>query len=272
MNIVCRNLFRLLRSGAFSNNGESIEAMSAYKWRLLCQIGNEQHVAEYLLRAQSLIPSNVVSSIGGTGQQDSNGYSFHSSNLKKDFEQLRLNTLLSGRALKTIINKELHAIDTSADTLVALKLIIDAFNAFMESGIVLQKIILLGTYLREKGHRVDFDKLEMWLKKLNLSTGADMLGTILISLFGFDKEEVPFVRTAKVATPDVVMKTLTDTSNSLMASGCLSPNATTTTPNIKHKSLGRALRRSMRMFGYAPMESLGHAFNSLGRRITEIEE
>ena len=43
MNIITRNFFRLLRSGAL-NEYEPMEPMSAFKWRRLDQMVHAQHV------------------------------------------------------------------------------------------------------------------------------------------------------------------------------------------------------------------------------------
>ena len=47
MNIIHRNLFRLLRSGAFDEY-EELEPMSPFKWRRLLQIADVQGMAPYI--------------------------------------------------------------------------------------------------------------------------------------------------------------------------------------------------------------------------------
>lgn len=49
MEIIQRNFFRLLRSGAFADD-ELLEPMSAFKWRRLYQMVEVQGVADVFLR------------------------------------------------------------------------------------------------------------------------------------------------------------------------------------------------------------------------------
>ena len=51
----------------------------------------------------------------------------------------------------------------------------------------------MGEYLRTRGNKVDFVKLENWLNTLQLSAMAELQGNVLISVFGFDEDEIPFV-------------------------------------------------------------------------------
>ena len=60
-------------------------------------------------------------------------------------------------------------------------------------GMDLDGIITLGQYLRTRGDKVDFVKLDAWLSSLMLHPMAELQGNILISVFGFDEDELPFV-------------------------------------------------------------------------------
>ena len=51
----------------------------------------------------------------------------------------------------------------------------------------------MGEYLRTRGNKVDFVKLENWLNTLKLSAMAELQGNVLISVFGFEEDEIPFV-------------------------------------------------------------------------------
>ena len=54
-------------------------------------------------------------------------------------------------------------------------------------------IIEMGRFLRKKGDKVDFLKLEGWFRKLGVNNMAQLHGSILISLFGFQLDELPFM-------------------------------------------------------------------------------
>ncbi len=49
MDIIQRNFFKLIRSGAF-NDKSTIEAMSSFKWRRLYEIVMFQNVLDYFVR------------------------------------------------------------------------------------------------------------------------------------------------------------------------------------------------------------------------------
>ncbi len=52
----------------------------------------------------------------------------------------------------------------------------------------------MGNYLRTKGDKVDFVKLEKWLRKLRIQRMAQLQGSVLIPFFEFEQDEIPFVR------------------------------------------------------------------------------
>jgi len=57
----------------------------------------------------------------------------------------------------------------------------------------LHGIIEMGRFLRKKGDKVDFVKLESWFHKLGVNRMAELHGSVLISLFGFQIDELPFM-------------------------------------------------------------------------------
>ena len=55
----------------------------------------------------------------------------------------------------------------------------------------------MGRFLRKKGDKVDFIKLESWFHKLGVNRMAQLHGSVLISLFGFHIDELPFMTSEK---------------------------------------------------------------------------
>ena len=155
MNIIHRNLFAKLRIDNFSTK-ESLEPMSKFKMKKL--MGLMKNIAE--------MPAGEVT---------------------------MSNPILKSR-LKTIQEEERHAADTSIETIYLLRIIASNVNATMNHGIPVRGIIQLGQYLRTRGGVVNFVKLDQWLSKLHISRFAQLQGSILISLFGFEAKEVPFVK------------------------------------------------------------------------------
>ena len=69
----------------------------------------------------------------------------------------------------------------------------------LNRGINLDAIIRLGQFLRNKGDKVDFLKLEKWLSALHLQRMAQLQGSILIAVFGFEKDEIDFVKKGRTS-------------------------------------------------------------------------
>ena len=155
MNIIQRNLFTKLRIDNFQTKEEQ-EAMSRFKMKKLMAL--MKNIAD--------MPAGEVT----------------------------LSNPLLNKRLKKIQKAESQAADSSIETVYLLRIIIANVNATMNHGIPVRGIIQLGQYLRSRGDKVDFIKLERWLSKLHISRFAQLQGNILIALFGFDKEELPFVK------------------------------------------------------------------------------
>ena len=107
---------------------------------------------------------------------------------------VRLSNSLLNRRLKSLIYNELHSIDTSIEALDLLKLIVSNSETMFTRGMNLGGIITMGEYLRTRGNKVDFVKLENWLNTLQLSAMAELQGNVLISVFGFEEDEIPLSR------------------------------------------------------------------------------
>ena len=98
------------------------------------------------------------------------------------------NSVLRKR-LKKIQTEERHHIDASMITLDLLNIIVKNTESILNSGISLKYITEIGSFLRTKGDKVDFVKLDNWLSSLHIQRMAQLEGSILISVFGFDEEE-----------------------------------------------------------------------------------
>ena len=92
-----------------------------------------------------------------------------------------------------IFDDERHSIDTSIETLNLLNLIIYNKNEIETNGISITGLIELGQYLRHKGHRVDFVKLDRFISRLFMRRMASMIASMLMEIFGFEAAELPFL-------------------------------------------------------------------------------
>lgn len=153
----------MLRNGAFGEN-EPIEPMSAFKWEKLYKMAEADNVSVY------------IKNDGYTGK-----------------EMPRHNGMPDSRKLRDITETERHSIDTSVESLELLNIIFYNTDSTISRHTSLRAIIEMGLFLRIKGDKVDYIKLEKWLKRLGISRMASLHGSILISMFNFNLDELPFM-------------------------------------------------------------------------------
>lgn len=272
MDIILRNFFSIIRSGAF-NDRTGIEVMSPFKWRRLFLMVEAQNVVSIFVRGVNAIsdneklnlPKDLIQKIQQklkTSQEKGT---------KQDSHKIYLSNRLYNRRLKKVIEKEIHSIDTSIEALDILKIIIYNTNSMLNNGISLSGIIKLGQYLRTKGDKVDFIKLENWLIYLNLVRMAQLQGSILITFFGFEKNELPFVKKEEPKANTLTIKAVSNLAKD-----------TTEEWHFKQDSVGfvrnngamlrKNLRRSFRYLQYAPLETTSNFLHNFIKSLSEIEE
>lgn len=263
MNIITRNFFRLLRSGAL-NEYEPMEPMSAFKWRRLDQMVHAQHVERAALKGIKNHQFDEMMNIPEDLASQTPDNSAHQ-------EEPRLSNHYLNFRLSRIENAERHAIDTNVDALNVLKIIVGNVSSMLNHGTMLSGIIELGSYLRNKGDKVDFVKLDTWLGKLQLRRMAQLQGSMLMSVFNFEQDELPFVRHVEAAANKLVLRSVTHSASDTaeewhfrqLSSGFVQNNSAL---------LRRNLRRSLRYITYAPLETVSNFFNNFARSLQEIEE
>lgn len=263
MNIITRNFFRLLRSGAL-NEYEPMEPMSAFKWRRLDQMVHAQHVERAALKG---IKNHLFDEMMNIPEDLANQTPDNSAHQ----EEPRLSNHYLNFRLSRIENAERHAIDTNVDALNVLKIIVGNVSSMLNHGTMLSGIIELGSYLRNKGDKVDFVKLDTWLGKLQLRRMAQLQGSMLMSVFNFEQDELPFVRHVEAAANKLVLRSVTHSASDTaeewhfrqLSSGFVQNNSAL---------LRRNLRRSLRYITYAPLETVSNFFNNFARSLQEIEE
>lgn len=231
MDFLQRNLFTKLRSENFGTQ-EELEAMTTFKKKKIAQ----------MMKNLNNVPSGEV---------------------------LMHNSFLNRRLTK-IQKEEPHVIDTSMETVYLLRPIVSNANAMLSGGISIRGIIQLGQYLRTRGDKVDFVKLDNWLTKLHLQRMAQLEGSVLITFFNFEQDEIPFVKLVERGAYKLTLRSLyyniKDMEDIKFQQSQVGFVHTT------GGSMRKNLRRSMRFFGYAPIESASNFFNGFFRSLSEIEE
>lgn len=218
MEIVYRNFMTLLSAGAFSTVA-SVEPMSKFKWEQLLTLASTYEVADYMANGiistatsnDRLIPKDIVENVYANYDDsfsiyrssdgrfpDNHTPDNHTPDNRTPFIAGKTSTnkfayFQLNRRLKRIVNDEIHSIDTSITSLTLLYMIIDNINDIIADGINFRIIIDLGQYLRRNGDKIDFVKTEQWLRTLGITKPANLVGSYLVTLFGFTESEVQFM-------------------------------------------------------------------------------
>lgn len=268
MDIIKRNFFRLLRSGAL-NEYVTLEPMTTFKWNRLFQMAASQNVVSIALKGiknhqydtNIHMPQKLIFDLQEMTDKDEQEW----------VTNPHLSNPTLNKRLKKIKHDERHAIDTSMETLQLLDIIIFNVNHILAKGISVRGIIELGSYLRTRGDKVDFVKLETWLAKLHLQRMAQLQGSILIVVFNFEQDEIPFVENVEREAYPLILRTLTHTEIDTTKEWHFREGKAGFVQN-NNKVLRRNLRRSMRYINYSPIETSSHFIANLVRSLSEIEE
>ena len=278
MDIIQRNFFKLIRSGAF-NDKSTIEAMSSFKWRRLYEIVMFQNVLDYFVRGVNNnandknlnLPAKLIDEIQAKLDLQDEKQSSRQEDDKIIGDDAELSNKWLNKRYHKIIYNEMHSIDTSTETLRMLQLIVFNTNAMLNRGINLDAIIRLGQFLRNKGDKVDFLKLEKWLSALHLQRMAQLQGSILIAVFGFEKDEIDFVKKEEPVAYKLTIKIISNLVKDTAGEWNFRQNSAGLVQN-NGKMLRRNLRRSYKYISYAPIETTSNFINGFIKGLSEIEE
>ena len=278
MDIIQRNFFKLIRSGAF-NDKSTIEAMSSFKWRRLYEIVMFQNVLDYFVRGVNNnandknlnLPAKLIDEIQAKLDLQDEKQSSRQEDDKIIGDDAELSNKWLNKRYHKIIYNEMHSIDTSTETLRMLQLIVFNTNAMLNRGINLDAIIRLGKFLRNKGDKVDFLKLEKWLSALHLQRMAQLQGSILIAVFGFEKDEIDFVKKEEPVAYKLTIKIISNLVKDTAGEWHFRQNSAGFVQN-NGKMLRRNLRRSYKYISYAPIETTSNFINGFIKGLSEIEE
>lgn len=271
MDIIQRNFFRLLRAGSFGND-DPIEPMSAFKWRRLFQMVEAQHVADIFLkgveRHRGEPGMNAPDNIIAAAQKKADSLPGIAETIR---QPIGMSAGILDKRFQKVLNDERHSIDTSVEAMDLLRLIVINEQNFLNQGIMMKGIVQMGQFLREKGNRVDFVKLENWLQQLQLQNIAQLQGSILIDVFDFEQSELPFVHRHVVQARKLAIASVSDLAKDAALEWHFRQTQTGFVSN-NSAIMRRNLRRSIRYVPYAPVETVCNFFCNLAKSLSEIEE
>lgn len=274
MHIINRNFFRILRAGAL-NESEPLEPMSEFKWNRLFQMVKSQNVSTIALEGimarlddeNNNIPPELVAELKASVDEVPKKKALHAHNI----EVPSLSNPILDHKLKRIFNNERHSIDTNIDSLRLLGIIIDNVQTILNKGMSLGGILELGKFLRTRGDKVDFVKIDTWLQTLHMRRMAQLQGSILILVFNFEQDEIPFVNNIEPQAGKIILRTVTNLATDTAEEWHFRQSRSGFVRN-NSAVLRRNLRRSLRYIAYAPIETTSNFVSNFARSLSEIEE
>jgi len=195
------------------------------------------------------------------------------------YMQVLMNRRLN-KQLQRIVNGEIRCCDSSyieingvrvevlPPTMNLLLLLIDISRKVTDDGLDLKQIVDLGLFLRRMGDRVDFVKFQLWIESLKMVRMAQVIGILLIKMFDFEKDEIPFVHHEN----DTAAKTLL---KEVMYGGRIfhfKPIENGGTLRKETHSVFFHLRRCSKYMNYYPREINSTAISRIVHSLDQVEE
>lgn len=276
MDIIQRNLFRLLRSGAFETK-EQIEPMSAYKWTQLLQLARMHHVVGYAWRGCEQCGAQFFMHLTPLQRQQwqetvREEQQTPFDNEEDDDDLLRPDQLtnpLLNRQLQSILDDERSDLHTRRLLLMLLRIVRHLLN----EGMPIRLLMDLGFFLRAKGSKVDIIMLREWIKQLRIGRMCQLEGQFLMLLFGFDESDLPFMQQQGDRAVERIAQELITFTNTRSEDWYFSQEAGSIFVHTSNSSaMFHHVRRSARYFRYYPSESLTNFFASFVHSLSHIEE
>ncbi len=276
MGVVFRNFIGLLSVGAFDSEKGCV-CISRFKWREVLRLGEcygvEDYVSSGLSRLHAgnswLVPADIAETAKGLGvtpaaTTDVGHYDF-SQKLSGVFSNFFLN-----RRLNRIVSNEIHSIDTSVASLEFLLKMAETVRNLLTTDRNLRSVIGLGAYLRVSGDKVDFIKLDKWLRSLRIKNMANLIGSYLVILFGFSPDELPFMDAIDKSLYAKVQKSAVR----VAASG--KRDSDEGSGRVRMRGIMNPVRKpnlhAARYLMYCPLEALSRIVGNVGRSISNVEE
>lgn len=282
MNIIKRNFLRLLRLGAFGEN-EVIEPMSKFKWEVIFHIANIHNVVGVIFDGiaknkenEALIPQDIILKYKKILDEEGYGIKSQATGSRPSVQlpdaglSHMCNGFLNAR-LKRIRENEPQSADASVETLNMLDIIVQATECTMTYGLSFATIHRIGIYLRVDGDKIDFIKLENWLRKLNLTRMAQLEGSILIDIFGFEIDEIPFVNKMEPSAHKIAIEALEKPIRIDIEEWKISQKSTIFLAN-NSKAMMKTVKNCMKYFFFAPVEASSNFLHRFASSLSNLEE
>ncbi len=273
-NILARNFVNILRNGAFDES-KPIGMLSPYKWSQLTQLATHHHLLQtyasglekYYYNDNLNISQREIDVI----KTELQSVPRHGFSDLYDFNHISLHNKRLDNELQRLIQKEYTDPEKSYPTMQLMAIIIVIANQMLTGKSFIRGILDLGRYLRIDGNNVDFVKLERWLQQTKMTHMANLQGNMLMAVFGFTQDEIPFVIKADPQARRMMMNGLRYQEIHDAQTWSFRQNKSgfiVSSPSTAFKSI----HHSLKFYKYAPKETLSSISKGILKGLAEIEE
>ena len=270
MDIVLFSLIQYLRSGAFGLSAR-VHPLSPFKWDRLIRLAATHDVTDVFYHGLQKQQGNPALNIQpeqlaavaeeASKQRDTlyDRYTLESTSLpgKKTTEKLN-------QICKTCHTEN----DITRETALLFGILTHNTEKMLNQGFGLRGIVDLGFSLRTNGDKVDFVMLERWLEQTSTRKMAQLQANILIDLFDFESDELPFMEKRERHGGELAIRCITQIDD-LKNTGDIKSDGYV--KNNKNR-FSTGFRRMCIYFPYAPAKSIRSITNSMKDGLSQIEE
>lgn len=162
-------------------------------------------------------------------------------------------------------------IEVLPPTLDLLMMILRSSRYLLNDGISLKQIVDTALFLKQKGHLVDYSKLDKWIATLSLEKMASLQVSMLMQLLGMDEEELPFASPYKQGIGDI-FNDLFIITGKYADEWYFSQGKNIFVRATNSGAMMWHVKHSASFFKYYPQEAFTNFFSSFAHSLSHIEE
>ena len=268
MNIIERNFYRLLRSGAFDTE-EQIEPLSVWKWNRLYQLSEMHDVAPIIYKGIENCRDQFFVQIPEALTDQWSKAATHNNN---DDNEL----LAADHLTNPILNQKLQSIlddeASNTDTRTTLLHLLSIVRFIMNAGIPVKCVTELAIFLRKSSQTINFATLEQWIDRLKLQPMVQLTSAMLIKMLHFKPSELPFMQPMTDEQMDRLMREMFKQKNSHAEEWYFSQGKDIFVHTSNSSAMLWHVRRSAKYFKYYPTETVTNFFTTFAHSLSHIEE
>lgn len=212
------------------------------------------------------------------------GYTINGVRVENHSRLAMLTNTIANVRLQAIIDGEIKCCDSSyvvingykvevpPPTLNLLVILIRITRYILNDGISLKQLVDLGMFMRHEGDKVDFVKLQQWIDKLQMQEMMGLIGAVVIGLFGFSADELPFMPERYNDDISTIVRDIFRMRGNHSEEWYFTQGKNIFVRTSNSTAMMWHLRRTGRYFRYYPSETVTNAVYSFVHSLSHIEE